>query len=81
MVNFWSLWCERLRKMKFQRYNEGDEIQWANASETEGKILFTFDGGKTVFNSWTDYPAKLTSEQIEIFKRINPTLAELKPTK
>ncbi len=66
--------------MTFHKYHEGDEIQWASATESEGKILFTFDGGKTVFNFWTDYPAKLTPEQVKIFKRINPTLAELKPT-
>lgn len=67
--------------MTFHKYDEGDKIGWASATESEGKILFTFDGGKTVFNFWTDYPAKLTPEQVEIFKHENPTLAELKPTK
>ena len=66
--------------MTFHKYHEGDAIEWAGATESEGKILFTFDGGKTVFNFWTDYPQKLTKEQIEIFKKTNPTLAELKPT-
>ena len=39
--------------------------------------LFSFDQ-ETIFNFWTDYPDKLTPEQIEIFKKENPTMAELK---
>lgn len=43
----------------------------------EGPLLFSFDG-KTVLNFWQDFPHKLTKEQIEIFKKYNPTLAALK---
>ena len=39
--------------------------------------LFSFDQ-ETIFNFWTDYPDKLTPEQIEIFKKENPIMAELK---
>ena len=42
-----------------------------------GKYLFSFDK-KQVFNFWTDYPDKLTPEQVEIFKKENPTMAALK---
>ena len=42
-----------------------------------GKYLFSFDK-KRIFNFWTDYPDKLTPEQVEIFKKENPTMAALK---
>lgn len=64
--------------MTFYKYKKSDVIEWADEPESEGKILFTFDGGKTVLNFWTDYPDKLTPEQVEIFKQTNPYLAELK---
>lgn len=43
----------------------------------EGPYLFSFDQ-ETIFNFWTDYPDKLTPEQIEIFKKENPVMAALK---
>ena len=43
----------------------------------EGPFLFSFDGEK-VYNFWTDYPDKLTPDEIEIFKKENPTMAALK---
>ena len=55
------------------------QIWWVETPDREGEILFTFDK-KTVFNFWQDYPEKLTAEQIRIFKKENPALAELKPT-
>lgn len=42
-----------------------------------GKYLFSFDK-KRIFNFWTDYPDKLTPEQVEIFKKENPIMAALK---
>lgn len=58
--------------------NSADEkIWWVDTPGVEGPILFSFDQ-KTIFNFWTDYPDKLTDEQIEIFKKENPTLASLK---
>ena len=67
--------------MIFEKYNETDLIYWVDdESDTEGPILFSFDK-KQIFNFWTDYPDKLTKEQIKIFQKENSTLAELKPIK
>lgn len=60
--------------------SENEKIWWVDTPDTEGQLLFTFDK-KTVFNFWTDYPKKLTEEQIKIFQKENPVLAELKPLK
>lgn len=66
--------------MIFEKYSDDDLIYWVDdESDIEGRVLFSFDK-RTVFNFWTDYPDKLTAEQIKIFKKENPTLAELKPT-
>jgi hypothetical protein len=51
-------------------------IYWLNTSNL-GDYIFSFDK-KTLFNFWKDYPQKLTKEQIEIFKKENPVLAELR---
>lgn len=67
----------------FYKDNENENIWSVETPETidsVGTILFSFDK-KTVFNFWTDYPDKLTPEQIRIFQNENPTLAALKPTK
>ena len=63
----------------FYKHNESDPIWLANRidSEERGPYLFSFDCEK-VFNFWTDYPGRLTSEQVELFKKWNPTMAELK---
>ncbi len=57
---------------------EGKTIWWTSPVDVIGEIIFSFDK-KKVFNFWQDYPEKLTKEQIEIFKKENPDLAELKP--
>ena len=61
----------------FYKDSETDQIWQVDNHGQEGPYLFSFDQ-KTVFNFWTDYPDKLTPEQIEIFKKENPTMAELK---
>ena len=66
--------------MTFYRDSRKSLIYWVDAEDDSvGPILFSFDK-KTVFNFWTDYPEKLTAEQIQIFKKENPVLAALKPT-
>lgn len=64
-------------KMNFYKNEESDKIWIVDTMDSVGEFLFSFDK-KTVFNFWTDYPAKLTKEQIEIFKKEQPILAELK---
>ena len=56
-----------------------DQIWWIEDSEVVGEFLFSFDK-KTIFNFFEDYPHKLTNKQVEIFKKENPMLAELKET-
>lgn len=63
----------------FCKHDESDPIWSAtriNVDE-EGPFLFSFDC-ETVYNFWTDYPEKLTPEQVELFKKWNPTMAALK---
>ena len=63
--------------MNFYKNNESDKIWIVDNLDTKGEFLFSFDK-KTVFNFFSDYPAKLSKEQIEIFKKEQPILAELK---
>lgn len=66
--------------LNLYKYSENDTIWWVEIPDKEGEFLFTFDK-KTVFNFFRDYPEKLTEEQIKIFQKENPALADLKPTK
>lgn len=63
----------------FYKHNESDPIWHATRIDVDerGPYLFSFDC-ETVYNFWTDYPEKLTPKQIKIFKKENPTMAELK---
>lgn len=63
--------------MNFYKDDENDKIWRVDTLDSKGEFLFSFDK-KTVFNFFSDYPAKLTKEQIEIFKKEQPLLAELK---
>lgn len=62
-------------KQRFYKNNRGDKIWWVNSSDTVGEWLFTFDK-KTIYNMFSDYPAKLTPEQKELFDKENPYWAE-----
>lgn len=62
-------------KRRFYKNNRGDKIWWVDSSETVGEWLFTFDK-KTIFNMFSDYPDKLTSEQKALFDKENPYWAE-----
>lgn len=61
--------------MEFERFHKKDVIVWGK-SEYIGEWIFSFDGGKTCFNMFRDYPYKLTPEQKEIFDKENPYWAE-----
>lgn len=63
----------------FYKNKESEKIWSAERIDVDehGPYYFSFDT-ETVFNFWTDYTDKLTPEQIEIFKKENPTMAELK---
>jgi len=56
---------------------EGHKIYDVCIPGEKGPIYFSFDK-KTIFNFYTDYPEKLTPEQIELFKKEHPELAALK---
>ena len=62
----------------FYKKNPGDAIWMVKTAKRKvGPIYFTFDK-KNIFNFWTDYPDKLTKDQIELFKAEKPGLAKLK---
>lgn len=63
--------------MNFYKNDEKDQIWMADTLGSKGEFLFSFDK-KSIFNFFTDYPDKLSDEQIEIFKKEQPMLAELK---
>lgn len=61
----------------FYKHSKNDWIWYVETPEERGPYLFSFDQ-KTIFSFWTDYPDKLTPEQIAIFKKENPIMAALK---
>ena len=61
----------------FYKNSKDEKIWMVETPGQEGPYLFSFDQ-ETIFDFWTDYPDKLTPEQIEIFKKENPTMAALK---
>lgn len=66
-----------MARSDFYKQNPQDTTWFTDEIGEKGPILFSFDK-KTVYNFWTDYPDKLTPEQVETFKRECPALAELK---
>ena len=64
---------------EFYKDSESEKIWQVTREDSQeyGPYLFSFDF-EHIFNFWTDYPDKLTPEQIEIFKKENPTMAALK---
>lgn len=61
---------------EFER-EEGEEIWWVVNDGMIGPLLFSFDRQK-VYNYWTDYPDKLSPEELEIFDREQPLWAMLR---
>lgn len=60
----------------FYKNKETDVISWEDNPKKIGVWVFSFDGGKTTFNMFADYPDKLTPEQKAIFDRENPFWAK-----
>lgn len=52
-----------------------DKVWWREVINAKGLFLFSFDQVK-IYNLFSDYPEKLTSEEVEIFDRENPYWAE-----
>ena len=63
--------------MNFYKDDGKDQIWRVDTLGSKREFLFSFDK-KSIFNFFTDYPDKLSDEQIEIFKKEQPVLAELK---
>lgn len=65
-----------MEKLIFYKNDEADKIWWVdNAKDEKGVFLFSFDK-KKVYNLFSDYPWKLTSEEKFIFDKENPSWAE-----
>lgn len=64
-------------KYQWYKEEETDTIMWLDhRGEIFGQHIFSFDGGKTQFNMFRDYPWKLTPEQKEIFDKEQPFWAD-----
>lgn len=59
----------------FYKHNESDVVWWVDDTEYVGRFLFSFDKER-VFNLFSDYPDKLTAEQLEVFNNENPYWVE-----
>ncbi len=67
---------KNMEKLIFYKNDEADKIWWVdNAKDEKGVFLFSFDK-KKVYNLFSDYPWKLTSEEKAIFDKENPSWAE-----
>lgn len=59
----------------WEKHNEYDIIWWLVDLTKTGEWNFSFDK-KQVFNMFSDYPDKLTTEQKKIFDEENPFWAD-----
>lgn len=59
----------------FYKISENDKIWWARETDDKdmigGAIYFSFDK-KKIYNLLSDYPDKLTDEELSIFNNENP---------
>lgn len=55
----------------FYKENDTDRIWWVDTVDTIGLYLFSFDR-KKIYNLFSDYPHKLSSEEKRIFDEENP---------
>ena len=63
-------------KYEFREREEGEQIYWLDIYDCFGLMVFSFDK-ETLYNFHSEYD-ELTPEQKAIFRKENPTLAELK---
>lgn len=59
----------------FYKENENDRIWWADDTEATGLWLFSFDK-KNIYNMFSDFPQKLTKEEVKIFIKEQPYWAD-----
>lgn len=59
---------------KFYKQNETDRIWWVE-TEAIGLWLFSFDK-KKIYNMFSDFPQKLTKEEVQIFIKEQPYWAD-----
>lgn len=52
-----------------------DKIWWLEVLNEKGLWLFSFDQVK-IYNLFSDYPERMTKEEVEIFNQENPYWAE-----
>ncbi len=57
--------------------SDDELMSWFSPIDSMGVTLFSFDNGKTLHNVFGGGKNTLTEEQIEIFKKENPDMAEL----
>lgn len=55
----------------FYKNDKNDKVWWTEKVDSYGEILFSFDK-KKIYNLFTDYPEKLSQEELEIFNKENP---------
>lgn len=59
----------------FYKNKETDVIWWTRNPEMIASLRFTFDK-KKLYDPFADYPHNLSKEEIEIFDKENPEMAE-----
>lgn len=59
----------------FFKQNKDDIIWWVDTSDVDGDWLFSFDK-KKIYNMFSDFPQKLTEEEVKIFVKENPYWAD-----
>ena len=55
----------------FYKNRESDTIWWVDLGDNDGTWLFSFDK-KKIYNMFSDFPQKLTKEEVKIFIKENP---------
>lgn len=64
------------RKYEFYKEHPTDKVYWVdNKRDLVGIIEFSFDK-KKIYNLFSDYPNKLSTEEKEIFDKENPFWAD-----